>query len=89
MLPMIPKHTAPKRNHAELSANPENAVSNLAIPNIQNRKQPRMPETPWSSTCVIQHAIMKAPTASALCARGSIPSGRNRNAVQAAPIRSR
>ena len=85
-----PKHTAPNRNHADVSANPENAVSNLAIPSIQNRKQPRIPETPWSSTCVIQAAIMNRPTASALCACGAMPSGRNQNpTAPAARIASR
>src|SRR5262245_7347962 len=51
------------------------------MPSIQNRKQPRIPVTPWSSTWVIQPAIMNRPTASALCARGSMPSGRNQNAT--------
>ena len=33
-------------SYAEVSANPENAVSNFATPSIQKRKQPMMPVTP-------------------------------------------
>src|SRR5438094_575816 len=90
LLPIKPKQIAPNRNHGVLSANPENAVSKRATPSIQKRKQPRMPATPRSSTCVIEQAIMNRLIASALCASGSMPSGNSQNpAAPAARIASR
>src|SRR6195256_54178 len=54
-----PSMIAPKRNQGVSFAKPLNAVSTLATPVAQNRRQPINPAAPYSITLVIQARIMK------------------------------
>ena len=59
LLAATPSMIAPKRNQGVSFAKPLNAVSTLATPVAQNRRQPINPAAPYSITLVIQARIMK------------------------------
>src|SRR5258705_11366292 len=67
-----PSMIAPKRNHGVSFAKPLNAVSILATPVAQNRRQPINPAAPYSITLVIQARIMKLEIAMAPFAAGGM-----------------
>jgi hypothetical protein len=56
-------------------AKPLNAVSTLATPVTQNKRQPIRPAAPYSMTLVIQARIMKLEIAMAPLAAGAMGNG--------------
>ena len=72
---------APKRNQGVSFAKPLNAVSILATPVAQKRRQPINPAAPYSITLVIQARIMKLEIAMAPFAAGGMSKGESQIAT--------